>query len=75
MRDLRRYAAQTRNRLIIWGVMIIIVIGEILIYLFYGTQSAIFGLLCMLVGLFPLLLIFLVLWGLDQIVKRMHDQD
>jgi hypothetical protein len=44
MRDLRRYAAQTRNRLIIWGVMIIIVIGEILIYLFYGTQSAIFGL-------------------------------
>jgi hypothetical protein len=27
------------------------------------------------VGLFPLLLIFLVLWGLDQIVKRMHDQD
>jgi hypothetical protein len=41
-----------------------------LIYIIYGSSAALSGLLCMGIGLFPLLLIFLVFALMDAVVKR-----
>jgi len=75
MRDVRRYALQTRTRLIFGGLLFIVIISEGLIYLFYGKQPALFGLICMLAGLAPLLMIYMVLWVIEIIVKRQDGKE
>jgi len=39
----------------------------------YGREAAILGVICILAGLSPLLLIGLALWGIDFLQKRLHD--
>jgi hypothetical protein len=73
-RDLRRYARQTNVRLLIGFLLVLFIVGDGLIYIFFGGGSAIMGLLCILAGLAPLLLIALALWGLEWLVKR-ADRD
>jgi hypothetical protein len=70
MTDLKKYDKQTINQLIIGGILIIFIIGDGLIYLIYGAQAAGMGLLCLGVGLLPILLIMLVIWFMEWIVKR-----
>jgi len=70
MHDLRAYSRQTLVRLVFGGLLIIIIIAEILIYLFYGRSAAISGFLCILLGLIPLGLIWLFFIGLEWLVKR-----
>lgn len=67
--DLRRYARQTNIRLAIGFIALLLLIGDGLIYIFYGRYAAVMGLICILAGLAPIFLIFLVLWLIDQIVK------
>jgi len=69
-RDLRKYARQTYVRLIVGGFILVFVVGIGLIYLFYGQGAALTGLLCLLVGLIPLLLIWLMFFILEIITKR-----
>jgi hypothetical protein len=69
-RDLRRYARQTTTQLIIGGILFFFLVGIGLIYIIYGSSAALSGLLCMGIGLFPLLLIFLVFALMDAVVKR-----
>jgi hypothetical protein len=69
-RDLRKYAKQTNTRLIIGGILLLIVVGGGLIYLVYGGGAAMTGLLCILAGLAPILLIFIILAVIDWIVKK-----
>ncbi len=69
-RDLRKYARQTNVRLLIGMFLLLFVVGLGLIYSFYGTGGLITGLLCMLGGLSPVVLIMLVLWGMEWLVKR-----
>lgn len=73
-RDLRKYARQTNIRLILGGVSLILVIGIGLIYLFYGQGAALTGLLCLVVGLIPLFLIWLMFWVLEIITKRARSE-
>ena len=73
-RDLRKYAAQTNIRLLVGFILLLFLVGDGLIYFFYGPQSAIFGLMCLVAGLLPLILIGLLLWGLEALVKRVNDQ-
>jgi hypothetical protein len=68
--DLRRYARQTSTQLIIGGILFFFLVGIGLIYVIYGPSAALSGLLCMGIGLLPLLLIFLVLAIMDAVVKR-----
>ena len=70
MRDLRRYARQTNLRLIVGALLLVFVIGDGLIYLIYGPASALLGLICLLAGLAPILLILLAFALMDWIVKR-----
>ncbi|MCB2180064.1 hypothetical protein KQH54_02965 [bacterium] len=74
MRDLRRYAKKTNIRLLIGFIILLLLVGDGLIYLFYGSNGAILGLICMLSGLVPLGLIFLLLWGLEVIAKKANDE-
>jgi hypothetical protein len=69
-RDLRRYASQTNTRLIIGGILLLFIVGDGLIYLFYGENAALMGAVCLLLGLSPLILIWIALAGLEWIVKR-----
>lgn len=73
-RDLRKYANQTNIRLIAGGLVVLFVVGIGLIYLFYGQGAALAGLLCLLVGLIPLILIWVMFLVLEFITKRAQDQ-
>jgi Sec-independent protein secretion pathway component TatC len=69
-RDLREYARNTNIRLAIGAFFLLFVVGTALIYFIYGPAAAAFGFLCLLGGLIPLALIFLVMYGMDWIVKN-----
>jgi hypothetical protein len=73
-RDLRKYARQTNVRLAVGAILLLFVIGDGLIYLFYGGGAAVFGILCLLGGMVPVVLVILVLMLFDWIQKRAnHD--
>ena len=69
-RDLRKYARQTNVRLAAGALLILLLVGDGLIYFIYGTGAAVTGLLCLLAGLSPIVLIVLSLAILDWIQKR-----
>lgn len=72
-RDLRRFARQTNTRLILGGLLLLFIVGDGLIYLIYGPAAAISGLICLGVGMIPLILIFLSLLVMEWIVKRANS--
>jgi O-antigen/teichoic acid export membrane protein len=74
-RDLRKYARQTNVRLSIGFAVIIFLIGDGLIYYFYGQGAAIMGALCILLGLVPLLLVFLAFLAMDLVIRFLQDRD
>ena len=69
-RDLRKYAGQTNVRLVAGGILLLFIIGDGLIYLFLGRGAAVMGFTCLLLGLAPLVLIWLVLWLIEVVVRR-----
>ena len=68
--DLRRYAKQTNVRIFSGFLLILALVGDGLIYWIYGKQAAVLGLMCMGLGLLPLILIWLILLGLEWWAKR-----
>ncbi len=72
--DPRKYARQTNIRLIAGALLLLFIVGDGLIYFFYGTGAAILGLLCLLGGLVPVILTGLVLLFLEWVAKR-ADRD
>jgi len=73
-RDLRGYAHNTNVQLLVGFFLILLIIGEGLIYIMYGSGAALVGLLCILGGLAPLILIGLAFLVIQWILKR-ADQD
>jgi membrane protein implicated in regulation of membrane protease activity len=74
-RDLRQYARQTWVRLIIGAILLIFIVGDGLIYIFYGRSAAVMGAVCLLLGLAPLLLIWIAMLALDFFVKRANRDE
>jgi hypothetical protein len=68
-RDLRHYARQTNLRLIAGFLLLLFLVGDGLIYIFYGRNAALMGLLCLVAGLSPLVLILIALWVIDWIAR------
>jgi hypothetical protein len=68
-RDLRQYARQTSFQLGVGFLLLLFIVGDGLIYLFYGRNAAIMGLICLLAGLCPLILILLALWVIDRVAR------
>lgn len=50
--------------------MLLLIVGEGLIWLTYGAGAALFGLLCLLAAVVPIGLIILILWLGEWILKR-----
>jgi hypothetical protein len=73
-RDLRRFARQTSFRLILGGLVLIFVVGDGLVYWVYGPGAAAMGLVCLVAGLTPILLILLFLGIVDWITKRANRE-
>ncbi|HPH94435.1 MAG TPA: hypothetical protein PKW33_01080 [Anaerolineaceae bacterium] len=73
-RDLRKYASQTTTRLILGGLILLLAVGAVLIYFNYGIGAAVMGILCILGGLVPILLIILVLNLMEWIVRKEIDE-
>ncbi len=73
-RDLRKYARQTNVRLLIGFLILLFLIGDGLIYVFYGRGAALVGLLCLGAGLVPLVLIAVILWGMEWFLKRANRE-
>lgn len=69
-RDLREYTKNTKTRLVIGFVALIFLVGDGLIFLFFGKESGIFGLVCMLGAFIPILLVIIFLMIADKIVKK-----
>jgi hypothetical protein len=68
--NLRKYARQTHIRIFIGFLLILALVGDGLIYWIYGERAAVLGLMCMGLGLLPLLLIWLILAALEWWAKR-----
>jgi energy-converting hydrogenase Eha subunit E len=69
-RNLRQYARQTNVRLLIGFGFILFIIGDSLIFFIYGREAAILGFICLLAGLFPLVLIGLALRLMEKVLDR-----
>lgn len=74
MRDLRQYARNTNVRLLAGFVLLLLIVGIGLIFIIYGRNAALMGILCILGGLLPLGLIFLLLLGVEAIAKKANDE-
>ena len=72
-RDLRAYASGTTLRLVLGGLAIVLIAGNVLIWVFYGRGAVQMSLLCMGVTLMPGLLIAVVLWVMGWIVRKDRD--
>jgi threonine/homoserine/homoserine lactone efflux protein len=73
-RDLRKYSQQTIIRMVIWGILLIFIIGNLMIYIFFGQPAFLTGITCMLAGLLPLGAIYLVFLGLDYFLKKYNQK-
>ena len=69
-KDLRAYARSTQVRLVLGFILVAFLIGDGLIYLFYGPGAALAGLGCMLAAFIPVGLIAIFLWIADRILER-----
>jgi hypothetical protein len=73
IRDLRQYSKKTNVRLFLGFIFLLIVVGLGLVFIFYGKGAFLTGLLCMVAGLFPILLIFLVFKLIDFVIKKSNS--
>ena len=74
-RDLRKYTRQTNVRLSIGFALIIFLVGDGLIYIFYGKGAAIMGAMCILLGLAPVLLVLLAFLAMDLLIRFLNGRE
>ena len=72
--DLRGYTSQTVTRLIVGALILLFIVGGGLIWWLYGLGPALMGLLCLFAALIPIGLIWLLIVGLDLLVKRLNQE-
>jgi len=72
-RDLRAYARTTTARLIAGGVLVLLVVGGALVYAIYGPGALASALLCIGIGLAPVVLVMLAIAGIE-LVRRWADR-
>ena len=75
MRDLRKYARNTNSRLVFGFIFLLFLVGDGLIYLFYGRGAALTGLICIMGGFVPILLIIGLFAVIDNVIKNANEED
>lgn len=73
-RDLRKYSRQTNLRLVIGFLALVFIVGIGLIYLLWGRESALVGVICVLGALIPAGLVWLVLGMLGWVARKARDE-
>ena len=73
-RDLRKYARNTTVRLVAGFIVLLLLVGDGLIYFIYGPQAAVSGLLCIGAGLAPIALIISALYLMDWIARKANEE-
>jgi hypothetical protein len=68
-RDLREYAKKTNIQLGAGAFGLLFVIGLGLIWLIYGGEAASLGLFCLMAGLAPVVIIVLLFFAIDWILR------
>lgn len=71
-RDLRKYARQTRAQLLGGLFLLVFLVGDGLIFILYGKEPALLGLICLLAALLPVLIVVVILSIMDRVVKHDH---
>ena len=71
---MRGYSRQTQTRLVVGYLALVFVVGDGLIYLFMGRDAAVMGLVCLVLGLAPAVLVWLLLGLLGWLVKKERGQ-
>ncbi len=74
IRDRRKYSKQTNVRLIVGFLILAFVVGDGLIFIFFGAGSALTGLLCLAGAMVPVFLVAGFLALADWIVKRANRE-
>lgn len=69
-RDMRAYARGTQLRLIAGGLFLALAVGTLLVRLVYGPDAGRSALICMILGLLPLVLIWALLSLVGWIARR-----
>jgi hypothetical protein len=69
-RDLRRYTRKTYFNLLVGFVILLLVGGGGLVYLLYGPGAATSAVVCMLIGLAPIVLVGMALLIIQWIAAR-----
>jgi hypothetical protein len=72
-RDLRAYARTTTARLIAGGLLVVFLVGGVLVYAIYGQSALLSALLCIGLGLAPVVLVMLALAAFERL-RRMADR-
>ncbi len=72
-RDIRQYMKQTETRLILGFLVLVFLIGDGLIFYFYGTGAGIAGLICLAGMMVPVSLVVLFLWIAEKVVKSNQE--
>jgi len=72
-RDIRQYMKQTETRLILGFLLLVFLIGDGLIFYFYGTGAGIAGLICLAGMMVPVSLVVLFLWIAEKVVKSNQE--
>ncbi len=72
-KDLRRYASQTNTRLLIGFFLILLIIGLGSIYLIYGRDAALTGLICIGFALVPALLVVGVIAFMGWAARKLDE--
>lgn len=73
-RDLRRYASQTNLRLGLGLAVLLLTVGNGLVYWIYGSGALLTSLTCILSFALPVALIAVLLWALSWISVRARDE-
>ena len=73
-RDLRKYAQDTSVQLGVGAFLLLFIVGDGLIYFIYGKSAAMMGLICLLAGVAPVLIIALFMLLLNWVVKRANRE-
>lgn len=69
IRDIRTYARSTQLRLVVGFFLLLLFIGNGLIWFFYGDGAVRFALICTLLALSPAVFIAGALWIMEKLVR------
>ena len=69
-KDLRKYARDTNVRLAVGAVILLVVVGVGLVWAIYGQGAGGMALTCLLAAAAPVVLIILVFFAIDWILKH-----